>query len=184
MNHNKIIAFLLIGVLLLGIIPLPDVMAQQSDAAAKKADDIKKAAENVARKIADDAAKQAAADAAKQASDIKKAEDAARKIVDDAATQAAVNNELRNNGNNNDDDNNNGNNNDDDNNNGNNGQDDKDKDKETVFTGVGIPSQNLGKNGNIYINTANADVYLKISGSWILIGNLTGATGPVGPVGP
>jgi hypothetical protein len=61
---------------------------------------------------------------------------------------------------------------------------DKDKDKEQLFTGEGLPSKKLGKNGNVYIQTTTLDVYLKINGDWVKTGNLSGGAGIPGPTGP
>jgi hypothetical protein len=64
--------------------------------------------------------------------------------------------------------------------------------KEKLFTNDGPPSKKLGEKGNIYINTANLNVYLKEKNSWILLGNLSngagipgapGADGATGPTG-
>ena len=40
-----------------------------------------------------------------------------------------------------------------------------------------------GKTGDFYLNTATFDVYSKATGSWVLSGNIKGATGATGPAG-
>jgi hypothetical protein len=53
--------------------------------------------------------------------------------------------------------------------------------------GSGTPNISLGLDGDLYQNTTNGDQYKKISGVWVLQGNLTGPQGPQGiqgPVGP
>ena len=54
----------------------------------------------------------------------------------------------------------------------------------TFLAGQGAPSANDGKNGDIYVDTASWDFYLKISGAWSPLGNLKGAPGEIGPQGP
>jgi len=49
--------------------------------------------------------------------------------------------------------------------------------------GSGAPSSETGANGDYYLNTSNGDVYTKVSGSWVLEGNIKGATGPAGETG-
>ena len=60
------------------------------------------------------------------------------------------------------------------------------------YSGSGAPSGALGVNGDLYLNTANGDLYQKASGTWSIIDNITGptgatgstgATGPTGPAG-
>jgi len=50
--------------------------------------------------------------------------------------------------------------------------------------GTGAPAPSLGVNGDYYLDTANSNVYTKISGTWTNIANIKGATGPAGPQGP
>ena len=59
------------------------------------------------------------------------------------------------------------------------------------YSGSGVPSSGTGVNSDFYLNTANGDVYKKISGAWgspivNLIGpaGAAGATGPIGSTGP
>lgn len=52
-----------------------------------------------------------------------------------------------------------------------------------IRTGAGAPAGGLGNDNDLYINTTNADYYLKVTGSWVLQGNLTGPTGATGPAG-
>jgi hypothetical protein len=54
----------------------------------------------------------------------------------------------------------------------------------TWRNGTGVPSSSLGSNGDFYLNLANSDVYNKISGSWVLVANIRGATGATGATGP
>ena len=60
----------------------------------------------------------------------------------------------------------------------------KGADGSTFLAGQGAPSANDGKNGDIYVDTANWDFYLKINGAWSPLGNLKGAPGDIGPQGP
>ena len=60
----------------------------------------------------------------------------------------------------------------------------KGADGATFLAGQGAPSANDGKNGDIYVDTASWDFYLKISGAWSPLGNLKGAPGEIGPQGP
>ncbi len=53
----------------------------------------------------------------------------------------------------------------------------------TWWNGTGVPSSSLGSNGDFYLNLANSDVYNKISGSWMWVANIHGATGAQGPQG-
>ena len=45
------------------------------------------------------------------------------------------------------------------------------------ITGAGAPSNSLGENGDLYLDTTNGDVYQKFSGSWTLVANLAGTNG-------
>jgi len=40
-----------------------------------------------------------------------------------------------------------------------------------------------GIDGDYYLNTTTGDIFQKVSGSWVKIGNLKGAQGPEGPQG-
>jgi hypothetical protein len=53
----------------------------------------------------------------------------------------------------------------------------------TWLNGTGVPSSSLGSNGDFYLNLANSDVYNKISGSWVWVANIHGATGAQGDRG-
>ena len=53
----------------------------------------------------------------------------------------------------------------------------------TWLNGTGVPSSSLGSNGYFYLNLAKSDVYNKISGSWVWVANIRGATGAQGPQG-
>jgi hypothetical protein len=52
------------------------------------------------------------------------------------------------------------------------------------YTGSGTPSGGTGVDGDLYLRTANGDVYKKTSGSWGVIANITGPEGPAGSTGP
>lgn len=60
----------------------------------------------------------------------------------------------------------------------------------TWRTGSGAPSNGLGIDNDLYLDTATDNIYRKVSGSYVLIGNIkgdtgaTGATGATGPTGP
>lgn len=45
------------------------------------------------------------------------------------------------------------------------------------YTGSGAPSSGVGTSVDRYLNTSNGDVYTKASGSWVLDGNIRGASG-------
>lgn len=53
----------------------------------------------------------------------------------------------------------------------------------SVLTGEGAPSQDLGKDGDSYIDTATWNYYLKKNGAWTLTGNLRGSDGHDGADG-
>lgn len=53
----------------------------------------------------------------------------------------------------------------------------------TWRTGVGAPSNGLGANDDLYLNTANGDVYKRASGTYSVIDNITGPTGATGATG-
>lgn len=48
---------------------------------------------------------------------------------------------------------------------------------------AGAPAANVGSDGDLYLDTATFDVYGKVSGSWVLIGNIRGADGQDGADG-
>jgi hypothetical protein len=53
-----------------------------------------------------------------------------------------------------------------------------------VLSGVGVPSEGTGLNGDFYINSSNYDIYgPKTSGSWGSATSLVGPTGETGPQG-
>lgn len=52
------------------------------------------------------------------------------------------------------------------------------------YTASGVPSGGTGVDGDLYLRTANGDVYKKTSGSWGVIANITGPEGPAGSTGP
>lgn len=45
----------------------------------------------------------------------------------------------------------------------------------------GAPSNDLGNDGDFYVDTQNGDLYTKTSGSWAVVGTLVGPTGAAGP---
>jgi hypothetical protein len=53
----------------------------------------------------------------------------------------------------------------------------------TWRNGTGVPSSSLGSNGDFYLDLDNSDVYNKISGAWVWVANIRGATGAQGPAG-
>ena len=53
----------------------------------------------------------------------------------------------------------------------------------SIFSDPGAPSALLGLDGDLYIDSANGDLYEKISGVWIVEGNLTGPQGIQGQQG-
>lgn len=48
------------------------------------------------------------------------------------------------------------------------------------FTNSSAPSSGVGVDGDYFFNSLNGDVYQKVTGAWVLIGNLTGPLGPQG----
>ncbi len=59
-----------------------------------------------------------------------------------------------------------------------NGRDgEKGADGNSVLTGQGLPSSNLGSDGDSYIDLSNYDYYVKDSGGWEKKGNIKGETG-------
>lgn len=54
-------------------------------------------------------------------------------------------------------------------------------DGSAILQGAGAPAAGVGKDGDIYIDTASRDVYQKANGAWTVITNLSG--GPAGPKG-
>ncbi len=53
----------------------------------------------------------------------------------------------------------------------------------TWYTGSGVPTAATGANDDLYLNTANGDVYKKVSGAWTKIANLKGPQGDKGDKG-
>jgi hypothetical protein len=53
----------------------------------------------------------------------------------------------------------------------------------TWRTGSGAPSNGLGANNDLYLDTSTSDVYLKSGGSYSVIANIKGATGATGATG-
>jgi parallel beta-helix repeat protein len=52
------------------------------------------------------------------------------------------------------------------------------------YFGASAPSSGTGHENDYYLNNSTWDIYRKSSGSWVLIGNIEGATGATGPQGP
>ena len=52
------------------------------------------------------------------------------------------------------------------------------------LNGTSTPSNNIGVNGDMYLDTETSNIYNKISGAWLLVGNIKGIQGEVGPIGP
>ena len=52
------------------------------------------------------------------------------------------------------------------------------------FIEANAPGNTVGKNGDLYLDTVTANYYFKVSGAWVLKGNLKGAQGNVGAAGP
>lgn len=50
-------------------------------------------------------------------------------------------------------------------------------------SGAGAPSNDLGVNGDYYLNTTTSDVYLKATGTYSVVANIEGAQGPQGEQG-
>lgn len=68
-----------------------------------------------------------------------------------------------------------------------NGQDGKDgtnglpgTDGATWLTGLEDPSNGDGKNGDLYLNTTSSDIFTKVNGEWVKIGNIKGNPGENG----
>lgn len=51
------------------------------------------------------------------------------------------------------------------------------------LSGEGEPSSDVGKNGDVYLNTLNGDLYKNFNGTWTLQMNLVGPQGPKGEKG-
>ncbi len=52
------------------------------------------------------------------------------------------------------------------------------------LSGVGLPSQELGRDGDFYLDLDRGDVFEKRSGTWVLAASLRGPIGAPGQVGP
>ena len=52
------------------------------------------------------------------------------------------------------------------------------------FTGTTGPTQSQGVDGDLYMNTATGELFVKTSGAWALAGNVTGPAGETGSTGP
>ena len=53
----------------------------------------------------------------------------------------------------------------------------------SFLTGEGTPSNTLGNNNDVYLNTNTFDLYKKVSDAWTLIGNIKGEIGEAGKDG-
>lgn len=56
-------------------------------------------------------------------------------------------------------------------------------DPNIFLNGIIPPNNAQGNNGDLFVNSITGDVYSKVGGNWILIGNVKGPTGPTGPTG-
>jgi hypothetical protein len=54
----------------------------------------------------------------------------------------------------------------------------------TWRTGSGAPSNTLGSDGDLYLDTATSNVWQRASGTYSIIDNIKGAAGAAGAVGP
>lgn len=50
--------------------------------------------------------------------------------------------------------------------------------------GLGDPTAEVGKDGDVYLNTTSGDLFKREGGSWSLLMNLVGPQGPQGEQGP
>ena len=50
-------------------------------------------------------------------------------------------------------------------------------------SGAGVPDDATGKDGDMWLNTTNGDVYQRQSGAYVLTASLAGPAGPPGPAG-
>ena len=57
------------------------------------------------------------------------------------------------------------------------------KDGSSVLSGVGAPSSELGKTGDLYVETVTGDIYCKVDGNWVKTGNIKGNDGKDGKDG-
>ena len=57
---------------------------------------------------------------------------------------------------------------------------DKGADGQSIITGKGIPSVEIGKDGDSYVDTNTWDYYIKKDGIWSLFGNIKGDKGDTG----
>ena len=57
------------------------------------------------------------------------------------------------------------------------------KDGSSFLTGEGVPGNNVGKDGDSYLDYATWDFYVKSNGAWVKIGNIKGADGSDGKDG-
>ena len=51
------------------------------------------------------------------------------------------------------------------------------------FTGTVGPSPSQGVDGDLYMNTATGEIFVKLAGTWTSSGDVTGPEGPEGPPG-
>jgi hypothetical protein len=51
-------------------------------------------------------------------------------------------------------------------------------------TGTGAPSDSLGKDGDMYLDSATGDIYQRTAGHYTIVANVKGAPGPPGPATP
>lgn len=48
------------------------------------------------------------------------------------------------------------------------------------IVGAGVPSNFIGSDNDLYLDTDTGDIYQKQSGAWVLVGNIEGPAGPAG----
>lgn len=51
----------------------------------------------------------------------------------------------------------------------------------SILAGIGVPSDSLGNDGDVYFRQDVAEYYRKESGAWVLVTSLIGSAGPAGP---
>ena len=60
---------------------------------------------------------------------------------------------------------------------------DRGNDGQSVITGNGKPSDDIGKDGDSYVDSSTWDYYIKKNGTWSLLGNIKGSKGDTGNKG-
>ena len=57
------------------------------------------------------------------------------------------------------------------------------KDGAAFYCDAGVPSDEAGKDGDVYVNIENYDIYTKLDGAWVKFGNIKGEKGEKGDKG-